>query len=49
LVEWFQRRRFLRNQPIKQEWPVAAMFVYGSELKYAIFIEDIPMMLPTKL
>jgi hypothetical protein len=25
------------------------MFVYGSELKYAIFIEDIPMMLPTKL
>jgi hypothetical protein len=27
----FQRRRFFRNQPIK-EWPVVAMFVNGSEL-----------------
>jgi hypothetical protein len=49
LVEWFQRRRIFRNQPIKKEWPVAAMFAYGSELKYAILIEDLPMMVPTKL
>ena len=30
----FQRRRFFRNQPTnqKQEWPVAAIFVNGSEL-----------------
>jgi hypothetical protein len=25
------------------------MFAYGSELKYAILIEDLPMMVPTKL
>ena len=28
----FQRRRFLESTNQKQEWPVAAMFVNGSEI-----------------
>ena len=36
----------LANQ--KQELPVVAMFVNGSGLKWAIFREDLPYMLPTK-
>jgi hypothetical protein len=34
--------------PLSQELPVAAMFVNRSDIKWAFFIEDLPMMLPTK-
>jgi hypothetical protein len=32
LAKQLQRRRFLKSNNQKQEWPVAAMFVNGSEL-----------------
>jgi hypothetical protein len=41
LAKWLQKRRFFRNQPIRNKnclwWPCLA-----------IFIEDLPRMLPTK-
>jgi hypothetical protein len=43
LATRFQRRRLLRNQPIrKKKLPVEAIFVNGSGQNEAIYIEDLP-------
>jgi hypothetical protein len=47
LAKQFQRRRCFRNQPIKQEFSVVAMFVNRSELNEQS-LDDLPRMLPSK-
>jgi hypothetical protein len=48
--QWFQRRRFFRNQPIRNKnclwWPCLLTDRIG--IKWAIFIKDLPRMLLTK-
>jgi hypothetical protein len=43
----FKRRRFFKSANQKQELPMAAMFVNGSEISNR-YIEDLPRMHPTK-
>ena len=48
LAKWFQRRRFFRTQPIRNKnclWRPCLLTIGN---KSAIFIEDLPRMLPTK-
>jgi hypothetical protein len=47
LAKRFQRKRVFKSANQKQELPVVAMFVNGSELNEQS-LEDLPRMLPTK-